>query len=195
MSPTDDPKQVQYPHRLSATAWHLRAPDGGRSAGFSGTNDLHRLLPLHVKQHPLPDPVLEATNGHMLQMLLTHAQYEPLMPASSATAATSSAPSRRFTRGGSASAAAEESLQAAPQPPAWLLLLKFCIDRRVFILHHLPLTIAVTWYFSERTIPNTKEPLNGTSAHCLHPAGTALPSSTPARCWREQACPTSQQRR
>ena len=69
---------VQYPQRLKATAWHLRPPELGSCVGFSGTNDQHRLLPLHVHQHPLHGSALEATNGHMLDMLLKHASYEHL---------------------------------------------------------------------------------------------------------------------
>lgn len=69
---------VQYSHRLKSTAWHLRQAAGGTCVGFSGTNDQHRLLPLHMKQHPLPDPELEATNGHMLAMLLERARYRQL---------------------------------------------------------------------------------------------------------------------
>ena len=68
----------QYPKRLKATAWHLRAADGGTCVGFSGTNDQHRLLPLHMKQIPLPDAKLKATNGFMLKMLLTYGKYQYL---------------------------------------------------------------------------------------------------------------------
>ena len=69
---------IQYPHRLKATAWHLRPPPGGSCIGFSGTNDQHRLLPLHVKQRQLPGSKLQATNGDMLARLLEHATYEAL---------------------------------------------------------------------------------------------------------------------
>ena len=41
---------VQYPSRLKTTAWQLRPADGSACCGFSGTNDAHRLLPLHVAQ-------------------------------------------------------------------------------------------------------------------------------------------------
>jgi hypothetical protein len=61
---------VQYPHRLKSTAFHLREAEGGTTVGFSGTNDMHRLLPLHMKQLPIPDLQLEATNGLMLDMLV-----------------------------------------------------------------------------------------------------------------------------
>eukprot|EP00037_Helgoeca_nana_P031742 m.409107 g.409107 ORF g.409107 m.409107 type:complete len:3050 (+) comp28456_c0_seq1:346-9495(+) len=70
----------QYQQRLKATAWHLRPPDGGVCVGFSGTNDQHRLLPVFAKQHPLSDPALQATNGHMLSMLLERAEYIQLSP-------------------------------------------------------------------------------------------------------------------
>jgi hypothetical protein len=78
---------TQYPQRLRATAWHMRgtAADGdvadgaaGTAVGFSGTNDQHRLLPLHVRQAPLPVAELEATNGLMLALLLQQASYEAL---------------------------------------------------------------------------------------------------------------------
>ena len=68
---------TQYPQRLRATAWQMRVV-GGAAGGFSGTNDQHRLLPLHVRQLPLPDVELEATNGHMLALLLEKARYEAL---------------------------------------------------------------------------------------------------------------------
>lgn len=69
---------VQYPLRLAASAAHLAPSAGGCAAGFSGTNDGHRLLPLFAAQSPLPDPALAATNGRMLGMLMEHAAYEPL---------------------------------------------------------------------------------------------------------------------
>lgn len=69
----------QYSSRLVATAWHLAQNPTGNVAGFSGTNDNHRLLPLQVKQVPLDAaPELEGTNGKMLAMLLHHAQYATL---------------------------------------------------------------------------------------------------------------------
>jgi hypothetical protein len=74
---------LQYPHRLKATAWHLRGSPGGVAIGFSGTNDQHRLLPQHVRQLPLPDRGLAATNGHMLSLLLAKARYEQLPPGAS----------------------------------------------------------------------------------------------------------------
>ena len=42
---------TQYPQRMIANAWHLADnPMEGNDhmAGFSGTNDTHRLLPLQV---------------------------------------------------------------------------------------------------------------------------------------------------
>ncbi|GFH47532.1 hypothetical protein CTEN210_04007 [Chaetoceros tenuissimus] len=66
----------QYPHRLVGTPWHLAAHDGGFAIGFSGTNDLHLVLPLQMKQH-LPwnttDPIwcdILATNGKMLDTII-----------------------------------------------------------------------------------------------------------------------------
>lgn len=72
---------VQYPQRLACTASHLAPSRLGTSAGFSGTNDAHRLLPLFARQTALPDAALAATNGSMLTTLVSHAVYEPL-PAS-----------------------------------------------------------------------------------------------------------------
>ena len=43
----------QFPHRLRATAWHIAERPGSsglhKTVGFSGTNDMHRLLPLQVR--------------------------------------------------------------------------------------------------------------------------------------------------
>jgi hypothetical protein len=88
----------QFTQRLSASAWHLvtGAPqvpassstngDGGGDSnvasncrGFSGTNDNQLLLPLGVKQADVPgQPLLAATNGKMLDMLLRTASYATL---------------------------------------------------------------------------------------------------------------------
>jgi hypothetical protein len=40
--------------------------------GFSGTNDNHRLLPLQVHQAQLDEPMLQATNGKMVHVILNH---------------------------------------------------------------------------------------------------------------------------
>jgi hypothetical protein len=60
----------QYPHRLVANSWHLA--EGGRVVGFSGTNDNHRLLPLQMHQAQLDEPLLQATNGKMVHVILNH---------------------------------------------------------------------------------------------------------------------------
>jgi hypothetical protein len=60
----------QYPQRLVANSWHLA--EGSRVVGFSGTNDNHRLLPLQVHQAQLEEPLLQATNGKMLDVILKH---------------------------------------------------------------------------------------------------------------------------
>jgi hypothetical protein len=60
----------QYPQRLVANSWHLA--EGSRVVGFSGTNDNHRLLPLQVHQAQLEEPMLQATNGKMLHVILKH---------------------------------------------------------------------------------------------------------------------------
>jgi hypothetical protein len=66
----------QYPSRLVATAWHLAQNPTGKIAGFSGTKDNHRLLPMQVVQVPLADaPRLQGTDGKMLDMLLNQATY------------------------------------------------------------------------------------------------------------------------
>ncbi|GAB4822814.1 hypothetical protein N2152v2_009860 [Parachlorella kessleri] len=68
----------QFPQRLVATAWHLADNPGGRVAGFSGTNDNHRLLPLQVQQHLEVEQGLRATNGKMLAVLLDNPRYDTL---------------------------------------------------------------------------------------------------------------------
>lgn len=69
----------QYPQRLSANSWHLA--DGGHVVGFSGTNDNHRLLPLQVHQADLGEQhQLSATNGKMLDMMMSLAGYSTLQP-------------------------------------------------------------------------------------------------------------------
>ena len=74
----------QYPQRLAASAWHLAqrsSGEGGGVVGFSGTNDNHLLLPLQVHQAAVPrQPLLAATNGMMLDMLLRTASYDTLAP-------------------------------------------------------------------------------------------------------------------
>eukprot|EP00899_Mesostigma_viride_P018047 jgi/Mesvir1/26243/Mv05721-RA.1 len=60
----------QFAQRLSASAWDLAQASGtqGRVVGFSGTNDLHRLMPLQVCQNDLQ--LLQGTSGKMLALLL-----------------------------------------------------------------------------------------------------------------------------
>eukprot|EP00899_Mesostigma_viride_P003650 jgi/Mesvir1/13286/Mv16551-RA.1 len=60
----------QFAQRLSASAWDLAQAPGtqGRVLGFSGTNDLHRLMPLQVRQNDLR--LLQGTSGKMLALLL-----------------------------------------------------------------------------------------------------------------------------
>jgi hypothetical protein len=79
----------QYAGRLEATAWHLAHNPAGNTAGFSGTNDSHRLLPMQVQQVSLDAaPELEGTNGKMVAMLLQHAAYLTLpLPAAAAAGA------------------------------------------------------------------------------------------------------------
>jgi hypothetical protein len=63
------PQTKQYPQKMGTSAWHL-LPQNAESIGFSGTNDNHRLLPLHVKQNEPESNSLRATNGEMLEKLL-----------------------------------------------------------------------------------------------------------------------------
>eukprot|EP00899_Mesostigma_viride_P005774 jgi/Mesvir1/15198/Mv06434-RA.1 len=60
----------QFEKRMSASAWDLAQASGsnGTVIGFSGTNDLHRLMPLQVRQNDLP--ALQGTSGKMLDLLL-----------------------------------------------------------------------------------------------------------------------------
>jgi hypothetical protein len=75
----------QCASRLTATAWHLADNAAGAVVGFSGTNDHHRLLPLQVQQEKPQDEQLQGTNGKMLQLLLTLAEYKELQrPSASA---------------------------------------------------------------------------------------------------------------
>ncbi|EFJ48407.1 hypothetical protein VOLCADRAFT_91060 [Volvox carteri f. nagariensis] len=84
----------QFPQRLAASAWNLAdtyCKDGISSGGpcsdgsgqqrvdarvavvgFSGTNDNHRLLPLQVHQARPENPSLRATNGKMLDVILSN---------------------------------------------------------------------------------------------------------------------------
>ncbi|KAF5833854.1 hypothetical protein DUNSADRAFT_9691 [Dunaliella salina] len=71
----------QYPYRLARSAWHLADNAQGRIVGFSGTNDNHRLLPLQVQQSDPPDASLKATNGKMLQIILSNPKYSTIAPA------------------------------------------------------------------------------------------------------------------
>lgn len=69
----------QYLGRLVASAWDLANNPTGLVAGFSGTNDTHRLLPEQVEQVTLDAaPELAGTNGKMLGMLLQYSQYTTL---------------------------------------------------------------------------------------------------------------------
>lgn len=68
----------QFAQRLACNAWHLADNAHGMVAGFSGTNDNHRLLPLQVKQHVVEEPSLKATNGKMLAVILDNPTYSTL---------------------------------------------------------------------------------------------------------------------
>ena len=75
---------MQYPCRIKATAWHLAAAQGSNpcSVGFSGTTDMHRLLPLSVALRDVPNKTLMATNGHMMDGLMKFATYTSIPPMS-----------------------------------------------------------------------------------------------------------------
>lgn len=69
----------QYPQRLSCNAWHLADTAERQVYGFSGTNDNHRLLPLQVQQADMSHkPLLAATNGKMLDVMLHTSSYATL---------------------------------------------------------------------------------------------------------------------
>ena len=68
----------QYPQRLVSNSWHISHHNqkNQRCVGFSGTNDNHLILPLHLKQY-LPwnteDTIwsrLLSTNGRMLDIMM-----------------------------------------------------------------------------------------------------------------------------
>eukprot|EP00727_Mastigamoeba_balamuthi_P005973 m51a1_g1996 hypothetical protein (2899) ;mRNA; r:1204735-1213498 len=58
----------QFAKRLKQSAWHLAPP---RTVGFSGTNDINRVMPLTLR--PVPcidgDTTIAATNGRMLDVI------------------------------------------------------------------------------------------------------------------------------
>eukprot|EP00899_Mesostigma_viride_P019526 jgi/Mesvir1/27575/Mv07320-RA.1 len=62
----------QFEKKMSASAWDLAQASGDKGfvVGFSGTNDLHRLMPLQVHQNHLDLPELQGTSGKMLALLL-----------------------------------------------------------------------------------------------------------------------------
>jgi hypothetical protein len=64
---------VQFQQRTIASAWHLTDQN---SIGFSGTNDNHRLMPLHVQQRKSGSKSLDGTNGKMLDMILKRSDHE-----------------------------------------------------------------------------------------------------------------------
>jgi hypothetical protein len=58
----------QFPSRRVTSAWNL--VDSGEAIGFSGTDDIRFLLPLHIKQVPPSDPTLRSTNGEMIDRVI-----------------------------------------------------------------------------------------------------------------------------
>ncbi|MCO5562021.1 hypothetical protein L7F22_015647 [Adiantum nelumboides] len=61
---------AQYQQRIAVSSWNLA--NSHHAIGFSGTNDTHHLLPLMVEQREPQDQSLLATNGHMLDCILSH---------------------------------------------------------------------------------------------------------------------------
>jgi hypothetical protein len=59
----------QFPARRASSAWNL--VDSGSAIGFSGTDDNRFLLPLCVSQRRLEDNELLATNGAMIDRILS----------------------------------------------------------------------------------------------------------------------------
>ena len=63
---------LQFPCRIAGNVWHLAHNSQGNIVGFSGTNDNQFLLPLQVTQSKLLEsPQLQATNGKMLDLLMS----------------------------------------------------------------------------------------------------------------------------
>jgi hypothetical protein len=74
------PKQLkQFPQKLSASGWDLAAKTTHATAGFSGTNDTHHLLPLDIKHLDLPSQA--HTNAQVLSYLLMDDTSVELLPA------------------------------------------------------------------------------------------------------------------
>ncbi|OWZ16495.1 LOW QUALITY PROTEIN: hypothetical protein PHMEG_0009708 [Phytophthora megakarya] len=80
------PKDTQqYPQQLSRTAWNLAGTNN--SIGFSGTNDIHRLLPLSVKQREHDELSLLGTNSTMIDKIVRVTQgYKVVLQSSIRTA-------------------------------------------------------------------------------------------------------------
>ncbi|RHY27783.1 hypothetical protein DYB32_006532, partial [Aphanomyces invadans] len=65
------PKDMaQYPARIATSAWNLAHT--ARAKGFSGTNETNPILPVQIVPKEPPLPELLATNGLMLDSLMTH---------------------------------------------------------------------------------------------------------------------------
>ncbi|CAF1098314.1 unnamed protein product [Rotaria sordida] len=59
----------QFPDKLVASAWDLSSSDRSKIiTGFSGTNDTQLLLPVHIRQHDLPE--LQKTDAIVVNNLL-----------------------------------------------------------------------------------------------------------------------------
>ena len=73
----------QFPHRLTATPWHLADNAAGEVVGFSGTKDIHRLLPTQVYQTEPSDAALRGTDGKMFHLLLESRDFQSITPQAS----------------------------------------------------------------------------------------------------------------
>mmetsp|Transcript_4603 Transcript_4603/g.8059 ORF Transcript_4603/g.8059 Transcript_4603/m.8059 type:complete len:2725 (+) Transcript_4603:140-8314(+) len=58
----------QYSQQISRTGWDL--VQGGRSIGFSGTNETSTLLPTSIRQVPCADKSIAGANGEMFMWLM-----------------------------------------------------------------------------------------------------------------------------
>lgn len=78
MQPTSR-RALPFKLLVSCTTWHKQlSATPTHTLSHAGTNDNHRLLPLQVRQQLQVDPVLHATNGRMLAILLDNPQYDTL---------------------------------------------------------------------------------------------------------------------
>ncbi|CAN0109509.1 unnamed protein product, partial [Ascophyllum nodosum] len=98
------------PRSMGTNAWFLAYNTNGAITGFSGTNDNHRLLPLHVRRSRDDAlPALSGTNGRMLDLILQNKRYITLDQRSAGS-------------------------NSAVRTEAWKTLLGLVVDERVDVL-------------------------------------------------------------